>query len=332
MRTGKNINPSSARLLAVAAALSVICGCSGGRNAQTPFKPLKFPYVEAPVMMDNAAKFQYIATHFWDNMADSSRHCPCDSTLVNGVARAEVEQAVAAYAVMLAQMPLRDAQDKMRGVAAQLIANEAADTSRNVLEATAAIIDSYFYDPNSPLRDEDIYRPFADAMSKCGYFPESKRIAYAKDASDASLNERGSRAADFSFTDRRGRVYSLYGIKSQWIILFFSNPGCTACKEIIETLGGTEEIQEKIASGELSVLNIYIDEQLDEWYKYMPIYPDNWYNGYDHNHIIRDENLYNARAIPSLYLLDRNKTVLLKDAPLERLMNNLPWHELAAAN
>ena len=29
--------------------------------------------------------------------------------------------------------------------------------------------------------------------------------------------------------------------------------------------------------------------------------------------------LYNVRAIPSLYLLDRDKTVLLKDAPEDRV-------------
>ena len=49
----------------------------------------------------------------------------------------------------------------------------------------------------------------------------------------------------------------------------------------------------------------------------MPVYPDEWYNGYDPNLVIRNDMLYNIRAIPSLYLLDEDKRVILKDAPQE---------------
>jgi hypothetical protein len=51
----------------------------------------------------------------------------------------------------------------------------------------------------------------------------------------------------------------------------------------------------------------------------MPIYPEEWYNGFDPDFAIRNETLYNVRAIPSLYLLDKDKTVLLKDAPEDRI-------------
>ncbi len=66
-----------------------------------------------------------------------------------------------------------------------------------------------------------------------------------------------------------------------------------------------------VDDGTLAVLNIYIDEDLGEWFKYMSVYPGKWYNGYDHNHIIRDDTLYDVRAIPSLYLLDRDKKVIM---------------------
>jgi hypothetical protein len=55
----------------------------------------------------------------------------------------------------------------------------------------------------------------------------------------------------------------------------------------------------------------------------MPIYPDNWYNGFDPDMVIRGESLYNVRAIPSLYLLDKDKIVLMKDAPENRLFDYL---------
>ena len=82
-------------------------------------------------------------------------------------------------------------------------------------------------------------------------------------------------------------------------------------------------MDEAISSGQIAVLNIYIDEDIQGWLDYMPIYPESWYSGYDSEHMVRGDELYNVRAIPSLYLLDENKTVLLKDVPVERLINNL---------
>ena len=55
----------------------------------------------------------------------------------------------------------------------------------------------------------------------------------------------------------------------------------------------------------------------------MPVYPEEWYNGFDPDFVIRNETLYNVRAIPSLYLLDSEKTVLLKDAPENRMFEYL---------
>jgi hypothetical protein len=73
----------------------------------------------------------------------------------------------------------------------------------------------------------------------------------------------------------------------------------------------------------MAVLNIYIDEDLESWRSYMPIYPETWYNGFDPDMVIRGETLYNVRAIPSLYLLDQDKNVIMKDAPEARLFDFL---------
>ena len=124
---------------------------------------------------------------------------------------------------------------------------------------------------------------------------------------------------DFRFSDKRGRMHTLYGIRSSLTLLFFSNPGCTACKDIIDVLNNDPVISGLIAEGTLTVLNIYIDEDLEAWRSYMSIYPEAWYNGFDPDLVIRGETLYNVRAIPSLYLLDKDKVVIMKDAPEARV-------------
>ena len=190
----------------------------------------------------------------------------------------------------------------------------------------AGAIDEY---GNTPLHILAVQRWEArvSKMAECSLVPAGRREVYAREARLCSLNPLGTKAADFVFSDRYGKSYSLYGIRAPYTLLFFSNPGCHACKDIIDVLSGDPGISAAVKAGKLAVLNIYIDSDLTEWYRYMPVYPDEWYNGYDPNLVIRNDMLYNIRAIPSLYLLDEDKRVILKDAPQETvfawLANNI---------
>ena len=208
-----------------------------------------------------------------------------------------------------------------------LSAGYVKDTSSNVFETFTSLVDKYLYDPNSPLRNEDYYAFYAERLSVSDLVEPVMQEKYARQVPLAGLNRVGTRAADFRFADKRGRIYSLHGVKSELTLLFFSNPGCAACKDIIDVLNGDPVISGLIADGTMAVLNIYIDEDLDAWRSYMPIYPETWYNGFDPDLVIRGETLYNVRAIPSLYLLDRNKTVIMKDAPEARIFEWLSHYE-----
>lgn len=283
-----------------------------------------FPMVQVPTMLDGEQRVAYMADHFWDaffqrGKALSSR----DTALVGGIPEPEVEQAVANYITLLGALPLQESYGIVEKFTHRMIECESGDTSSSVFEDLSSIYARYVYDPNSPVRDEDLYTPFARRMSQCSFVPQARRDAYAEEVALTNLNRRGTKAADFVFVDRRGRHYSLYGIRADRTVLFFSNPGCTACKEIIEGLKSVADMDRRIEDGEIAVLNIYIDEDVSGWLDYMPIYPENWYNGYDSDHIIRTDELYNVRAIPSLYLLDSDKRVILKDASPEKIINNL---------
>ena len=49
------------------------------------------------------------------------------------------------------------------------------------------------------------------------------------------------------------------------------------------------------------------------------ISPKEWINGYDKKLVIKEKNLYDLKAIPTLYLLDKDKKVLLKDATVAQI-------------
>lgn len=312
--------------LLTAGVLFAGCGGSTGEqdknNKVEPFKALSFPDVLPPAMMQDAAsRAEYMSLHWWDGITDPDRSYPCDSLLVSGVGRSDVEQKFANWTNVLGMVDMSVVGKSISRLYDRAAACEKKDTSSNVFETFTELVDKYLYDPNSPLRNEDHYAFYAAKLAKSDLVEPVMQEKYAREVSLAALNRVGTKASDFRFSDKVGRIRTLYGIDAELTLLFFSNPGCGACKEIINVLNGDPVISGLIADGTMAVLNIYIDEDLEAWRSYMPIYPETWYNGFDPDLVIRGESLYNVRAIPSLYLLDRDKRVIMKDAPEARLFD-----------
>jgi hypothetical protein len=298
-------------------------GCANNRKAEQ-FTALPFPASVPPAMMEAPSdRAEYMAMHWFDHLTDPSRTYPCDSVLVSGVKKGEVEQNFANWINVLDMVGLDYARKSVSHIFDRVATCEKKDSSSNVFETFTDLMVKYLYDPNSPLRNEDYYSAYSEHLSKSEFVEPVMREKYARETALSALNRIGTRAADFRFTDKRGKSYSLYGIKSDYTVLFFSNPGCQACKQIIDVLSNDPKISSLISEGIMKVLNIYIDEDLEAWRSYMPIYPDIWYNGFDPDLAIRSEMIYNVRAIPSLYLLDKDKKVIMKDAPEARVFDFL---------
>lgn len=307
-------------LISVLALVAVSCG---NKKAEQ-FQALPFPDVLPPEMIESTQdRIDYMAEHWWDKITDDARSYPSDSILVSGVPKEDVEQKFANWINILSMTDYPHAAKSVRRLYDRVVKCESKDTSSNVFETFTDLVERYLYDPNSPLRNEDFYGPYAEKLASCQYVAELKRQAYAHDAKMSSLNRVGTKATDFRFEDKDGKVRWLRDIKADYIVLFFSNPGCVACKEIINALRNTQQIDAMVSSGRIAVLNIYIDEDLEAWRSYMPIYPETWYNGFDPDFVIRTDVLYNVRAIPSLYLLDKDHTVIMKDAVTPRVLDYL---------
>lgn len=281
------------------------------------------PMPSAPsVITDGQAVNEYLVTHYWDAFLDGT--FPCDSSHVNGVRSGDVEKALEKYLLLIESgTALPFGQDAVSEFFDRLEAFGTAHGESNVFRFFAETVTEYLYDPNSQFRDEDLYLPFVSKLAESPLVSEEMKPGYSHDASMCSLNRAGTPAADISFTDLAGRKHTLYGIESGYTLLFFSNPECKACKEIIVTLEGSQVIRKMSGEGKLAVVNVYIDKEIDRWKSYAAEYPSSWHSGYDQDYAVRTEVTYNVRAIPSLYLLDSEKKVIMKDAPVERIIRYL---------
>ena len=299
-------------------ALFVSCGERGAKDGNE-YRNFSVPQLPSIYSGDNAG--DYILDHYWNDFLGGTGKT--DSLAVKGVPREQLKQAVANYIGILESFPMQRSQGAVSAFFSKIEEAHCGDTSAHLFPVFTDIVCDYLYDPNSPLRNEDYYLPFVEGLSVSPYTPEDSRPGYVFEAKMCRKNRFGEQVKNFQFRTAEGRTLDFYGIKADYTLLFFSNPGCQSCKDIIGQLCSRPYLDSMISAGRLAVVNVYIDEDLKAWREYESNYPSSWKTGYDPVFAIRGERLYNVRAIPSLYLLDEEKRIIFKDAPTEKVIEFL---------
>ncbi|HKG08331.1 MAG TPA: thioredoxin family protein [Pedobacter sp.] len=137
----------------------------------------------------------------------------------------------------------------------------------------------------------------------------------------------GNCANNFIFFTPKGEKRTVYALDAIYTILLFYNPECEACKEFKEMLAASSIISANVKTGVLKVLAIYIDTDLSIWKKHLPEMPKTWIQGRDNNEYLYKNNIYDLHAIPTIYLLDKNKKVILKDVLSITAIENAILHK-----
>ncbi len=258
-------------LLFFSFAILFACGPRGGKVVSDAPVRRDFPSAEIPSMYtDPQERTGYVVGHFWDRFTDTVKVYACDSVTVNGVPVDAVESQMGLFTTLLGELPADAGARAVGRLYDRVDAFERKYPDSNVFEELGRLTRHYLYDPNSPVRNEDLYFYFVDRLGKSDLIDNGYRMGYEWDARMCSLNRVGTPAADFSFTDTRGRVRTLYGVKAEYTVLIFGNPGCQACQEIMEDMESTPEVSALIASGRLQVVDVYIDQEIDYWRAHIP--------------------------------------------------------------
>lgn len=227
------------------------------------------------VLTSSEARAEFVAMHYWDNFNFS------DTSLIN---KADyTEQAFADYVAILPNMSMPLLEKSV-----EVLMNKAlADSLMYVHFITLS--EKYLYDPNSPLRNENIYIAVLQNIVANPKLDELQKARFRYQLQLALKNRVGDKAIDFKYTTESGDKSTLYVAKGDPLLLFFFRPDCPSCKET----------KEYIAKNglDMKVNILYVNPDLD-------------------THL---EELYDLRASPTLYLLSSSKTVLLKDAQIEQI-------------
>ena len=202
-----------------------------------------------------------------------------------------------------------------------------AEASREALDLFANVAHDVLYDPNAPTRNDEYYIPVLRALVASELLDEYDKIIPQTELNMVLQNRLGHRANDFLITLEDESQHRFHSIDADYTILLFNNPGCQMCREIIEGIEASATLRTLRESHNIAIVALYPDEDLAAWRDYLPTMPEGWICGYDHDLMISQNRLYDLKAIPSLYLLDSTKRVLIKDGSsveqLERVLLTL---------
>lgn len=175
------------------------------------------------------------------------------------------------------------------------------------------LAEKYLYDPNSPYRNDEQYLLFLQYAATHQLADYTTNPRYQKHYAMVQKNRVGHKATNFPFTTQAGEKGWLYNLQSKYILLFFHDPNCEECQYVQHQL---ENQHTHFAQKGVQVVAVYIDDEIEAWQKAQ--YPSAWFSVYAPE--IDRQDLYDIKALPTLYLLDTQKRVELKDARLEQIL------------
>lgn len=257
-----------------------------------------FPYPAIPDTLRSVEqRAGYLSEHYWDNYNFA------DTLLLKS--KEVTEQGFVNFIDILNRFNL---DNESKGVAHKDIAQKGitrkditqqgiACFTRKAFSNAAAkerfenLIEHYFEDQLSPVRNDRVYLIFLEEMKNSPCFDETEKERIAFKIKTTNKNLPGDIAINFKFKDENGKEHQLSDYKDQKVILYFYDPDCENCHEVSAWL------KQQSIPADIKVLKMIAD-----------------------NHI---SYMYSLKNMPTIFLLDKENKVILKDCTAQELIENI---------
>lgn len=290
----------SMRYLYVLLLTCVIGACNGQQSSPT------FEMISIPAQLKTPEeRAEYLVKHYWDKFDFQ------DTTYIH--APQVTEQALANYLDLAKYVSPETMSASLKTTMGQ------AERNRAMFRYFSEMMEKYLYDPESPLRNEEMYITVLEHLTRSSSLNDVEKVRPAYQLELALKNRAGTPATDFAYTLADGRTDRLYRLEADYLLLFFYNPDCHTCQEISRQMEASFLIQDFLGDKRLTILAVYPEEDQEAWKAHAPLMPKSWINAYDKSVSLKNDEIYDLKAMPTLYLLSKEKKVLLKDATLRQI-------------
>ncbi len=245
-------------------------------QAQTQSQPQQsFPYPALPDTLRSVEqRAGYLSEHYWDNYNFA------DTLMLKS--EEVTEQGFVNFIDILGRFSPAIAQKGIAGFTQRAFKNTAAK------ERFESLIEHYFENPQSPLRNDRVYLYFLEEMKNSPCFDEAEKERLAFKIKTTNKNLPGDIAINFNFKDENGKSHQLSDYRDQKVILYFYDPDCENCHKVSAWL------KQQTIPADIKVLKIIADNPIS--------------------------HIYSLRAMPTIFLLDKGNLVVLKDCTAQELI------------
>ena len=248
---------------------------------------VEFPYPHIPDSIAvNYDRLSWMLNNFWNNF--NFRNESANNLKVG-------EQGLVDYINLMG-----NADSIQAATSASIFANRLMTVPRSSImrKVFKNLAEHYLDNPYSPMRNDRTYATLIEAVAAMpdSAISSTERIKLLDKSRLLRLNLPGNKASNFTLTTPDGTEKSLQEINADLLLLYFYDPDCEQCKE-------TQKHMEQ--SGILKAKRLQI----------LRVNPTD----YD----LAGRMLYWFDRMPSLYLLDKDKRVILKDATIEETEEKL---------
>ena len=242
-------------------------------------------------------KWEYQVLHYWDNYNFEDPYVFLDGDIMLG------------YFSCLRNVPNQISNESIHQTL------EKASKNNQIFSLFIDTYRVYLLNSESFFCNYEKYLAVTDFVINNENISQSKKIDFELEKTAICTNRIGHKATDFTVVDGNNDSIRLYDIKSDYLLVFFQNPNCGICSETKEKLSNSTVVNDMIDAGQLNVLSVCPYDEYESWIA--SECPEKWLNGFDKEQIINREHLYYFFESSSLYLLDKDKTILMKDARLD---------------
>lgn len=257
-----------------------------------------FPYPAIPDTLRSVEqRAGYLSEHYWDNYNFA------DTLLLKS--KEVTEQGFVNFIDILNRFNLDNASKDIaqkdiaqKGITQKDITRKGiscftrkAFTNAAAKERFENLIEQYFEDQQSPVRNDRVYLMFLKEMKNSPCFDETEKERIAFKIKTTNKNLPGDIAINFKFKDESGKEHQLSDYKNQKVILYFYDPDCENCHEVSAWL------KQQTIPTDIKVLKMIADTHIS--------------------------HVYSLKNMPTIFLLDKENKVILKDCTAQELIEKI---------
>lgn len=291
--------------------------CSGSERTSKEHDSIssfKLPSIPSPLTKDDD-KTKYLVAHYWDNYKF------CDSSVVNN------DSTLKFFNEYLILLQKTDSSATINSIIN--LSNKIFKPKSKAYPRFDKLFNDFLDNPNSYYRSETLFRVYLTILINSNDISDIEKERHIYRLKILNKNRISTKATNFDFITKKWKTSSLYAIKSNYIIIYFNDPHCHECIRVSDYFSKSlyfnkwaNTLKNNIPL--LTILGVFTGSNITEWKDHS--LPSDIIDAYNPRNKIEKDELFDLRAMPTLYLLNKDKIVILKDSPIEQIEEYLYYN------